>query len=306
MDIKQLKIFEAIYRSGNLSRVAEEFDTSQPAISISLAKLRESFDDRLFVRTSVGMQPTPYAISVMPLVSDALKLLRFATSNNLKFNPSESQREFRIALTDTGQIVVVPRLLAAIKGVAPGVTVRVSTISERTGAELEAGSIDIALAVMPSLVTGICQQRLFKESFACLVSQEHPRVKESLDLVQFMSESHVSIHSSGSGQSVIENYLGEAHASRKVALHLPNFLSLPSLIRDTDLVATLPRRPAEIMAKGSSLRIVEPPTGFPNYIVCQLWHERYSRDPGNIWMRSMLFGLELNKEDLPELSQENN
>lgn len=111
------------------------------------------------MRTSSGMQATPYALSVMPMVSDALKLLVFATSNNLKFNPAESQREFRVALTDTGQVVFIPRLLAAIKKVAPGVTVRVSTISEKTDAELESGSVDIALGVMLTSLSGMCQQR---------------------------------------------------------------------------------------------------------------------------------------------------
>ncbi|MBI2726504.1 MAG: LysR family transcriptional regulator [Polaromonas sp.] len=303
MDIKLLKIFEAIFRTGNLSRVADEFDCSQPAISIALGRLREHFGDPLFVRTSSGMQATPYALSVMPMVSDALKLLVFATSNNLKFNPAESQREFRIALTDTGQVVFIPRLLAAIKKVAPGVTVRVSTISEKTEAELESGSVDIALGVMLTSLSGMCQQRLFKETFACLVSNEHPRIGKTVDREQFLNEAHVSIYSSGSGQAMIEEYLSSIHAARKVTLHLPNFMSLPSLITNTDLVATLPRRPAEIMAKGGALRLVEPLISFPTYVIRQLWHERYARDPGNIWLRSMIFGLELSKEDLPEINR---
>src|SRR3954449_10671889 len=108
VEIKLLAIFEEVYKTRSVSRAGENVGLSQPSISIALAKLRNIFNDPLFVRTSRGMEPTPHAMAVMKPVREAIGLLRSTLGQQVVFDPVKSSRTFRIAMTDISQIVMLP------------------------------------------------------------------------------------------------------------------------------------------------------------------------------------------------------
>jgi len=60
-DLNLLVVFMVIFREGSVSRAANFLDVHQPAVSGSLARLRQLFDDPLFLRTAHGVLPTPKA-----------------------------------------------------------------------------------------------------------------------------------------------------------------------------------------------------------------------------------------------------
>lgn len=66
LDIKQLRTFVALIKVRNLSRVAEQLGVSQQAVSEHLKKMRNVFNDRLFIRSGNGVQPTALAVALQP------------------------------------------------------------------------------------------------------------------------------------------------------------------------------------------------------------------------------------------------
>lgn len=295
IDLNSLRLFNEIFETGSLSRTADRMGLTQPAISIALGRLRRHFDDALFVRVGNTMKATPQAEGLIEGVRGAIAALEATLVYRSKFEPISTDRTFRLAMTDIGQIVLLPRLLDELTIVAPAAHIEVSNISERTPQQLEAGELDVAVGFVPQLSAGFFMQALFKERFACLARSDHPRIHAAPTLEQFRSESHVVVTTSGTGHLIVDKTLEERKIQRKVAVRIPNFLGLATIVGSTNYMCTLPRRAALIMAQSGAVSAWPTPFELPEYTVKQHWHERQARDPGNRWLRELLSGLFLKK-----------
>lgn len=287
IDIKMLSVFDELYRSKSVTRTAEVLDLGQPAISMVLAKFRRHYDDALFVRTSEGMEPTPLAEAIIGPLRQALTTLTLTLQHRASFDPTRSDRMFAICMTDIGQRVVMPKLLAHLRVVAPAVRVDLTYVSEHTPKDLESGQVDLAIGFLSGLDAGFFQQGLFSERFVCLVSSRHPRLRgTSLTLDEFEAESHLVVATQGTGHGIIEKTLQGMGIARKIGLRIPNFLGVVSNIVDTDYLAIVPYRFGETVVHTSATKLLELPFEVPTYRVMQHWHSRYAHDPGIVWLRN--------------------
>jgi DNA-binding transcriptional LysR family regulator len=291
IDLHAFRVFDEIYKTGSLSRTADRLGLTQPAISIALRKLRRHFDDALFVRIGNTMRPTPQAEAMLEGVRAAIAALEGALAYRLHFDPSRTERSFHVAMTDIGQIVLLPRLLNELSVAAPRSHVDISNISERTPQLLESGELDLAVGFVPHFPAGFYQQALFDERFACLARSDHPRIRAAPTLEEFQEESHVVVVTSGTGHLIVDRKLEALGIQRRIAVRIPNFLGVGTIVSMTDYICTLPRRAALIMARNNEVAAWDVPFELPYYIVKQHWHERQMRDPGNHWLRGMMSSL---------------
>src|SRR5690606_27063617 len=125
-----LEVFLSIYHERSVSGAAKKLALSQPTVSIALGKLRRLFGDPLFVRTSDGMQPTPRAIAVFNPLSTALSSITEAVHHKDGFDAASAERRFRICVSDTSQVILMPRLLHALQERAPGIGIGVVPMTE--------------------------------------------------------------------------------------------------------------------------------------------------------------------------------
>ena len=142
-DIELLFIFDEIYKTRNVTRAAENLGLPQSTVSIGLGKLRTHFNDRLFARTSKGMEPTPRAQNAVQDVRAAIAAWQHALADQPVFEPAASTREFAICMTDISEIVLLPTLLNHLQQVGPGITLDVSKIATDTPERLEGGEVMI-------------------------------------------------------------------------------------------------------------------------------------------------------------------
>jgi DNA-binding transcriptional LysR family regulator len=291
IDLKLLKVFDAIHRCGSLSKAADRLGLSQPAVSQGLARLRERFDDPLFVRTPQGMEPTPHAVELLRMVTRAIDAIEATMGYRPVFDAANTRRLFQIGLTDIGQIVLLPQLLPHLRQLAPRVEVEALNISDQTPSMLEAGEIDIAVGFIAQLDARFYQQALFDERFVCLARAGHPRIRDSLSLAGYEAEEHVLVTTSGTGHLVVDQTVERLKIERKVALRIPSFLALSTIVGSTDLLCTLPRRAGLIMARHGDVSVWELPFEAPAYTVRQHWHERQQFDPGCQWLRRTIAAL---------------
>jgi DNA-binding transcriptional LysR family regulator len=291
LDLKLLQLFEGIYQQRNLSKVAEQMGLTQPAVSLALGRLRQHVGDPLFVRIGAAMEPTPVADQLHGLAVHAIAQLEALLAFQPAFNPRQDARSFRIAMTDVGQVVILPRLLNALAEVAPHTTIDVSQVSAETADQLQRGQLDLALGSLPDLDGRFVQQPIFLETFACLVRRGHPRIGDALSVQQYQAEQHVIVETSGTGHAVIERDLARHHLVRQVGVRIPHFIGLPAIVGNTDLLATLPRRAADILAQGANVRVLALPVQIPGYPVRQQWHERMQHDLGHTWLRQLIAAL---------------
>jgi DNA-binding transcriptional LysR family regulator len=291
IEIRLLQVFDAIYKMRSVTEAAVALDLSQPAVSVALSKLRHHFGDPLFVRTSAGMEPTPFGEALVRPVRGALEALELVMGQQSHFEPASSKRLFRICMTDISQLVLLPRLWEALTLTSPGVRIDVLPLGSDIARLLESGDADLALGLMPQLEAGFYQNVLFSQKFVCMVSAHHPRIQTELRLEQFSSESHAVVSSSGAGPLILDREIDRLGIQRKIALNIPNFIGAALVVEHTDLILTIPERLADVLQGRAAVRIFPVPFPLPQYDVKQHWHERFHNDPGSQWLRRVIADL---------------
>lgn len=293
IDLKLLRLLDALHASQSVTRTAERLGLSQPTISIGLARLRKMLDDPLFVRTPEGMQATPRTQALMPAVRQVLDGMDLLASVTAQFDAASSERRFRIFMTDASHVTLMPRLFAHVRALAPGVKLEAATLGPDMAQALQSGEADLALGLIPTLDRGFYQQALFDQDWVCLCNASHPRIGEKFHLKHYLAEAHVGIVS-GTGAQLLESALQKLGKPRRVQLALPGFLGLPGILSTSDLVATLPRHIGETLAQAAGLRVLPCPVAIEGFTVKQYWHTRYHQDPANRWLRAVCAELFLN------------
>ena len=302
-DVKLLRLFDQLHATGSVTRTAEALGLAQPTVSIGLAKLREQWGDPLFVRTPQGMLPTPRADALVATVREVLGGLQQLASQAVGFEPATSQRRFRICMTDASHVTLLPRLLAHVRALAPGVALEAARIDGGLAQALQSGEADLAIGYLPWLEAGFYQQTLYGQDWICLANAQHPRIQpgQPWGLATYAAEAHIAI-SSGTGQQLLDGALQAQRIERRVRLALPGFLGLAAIVQTTDLVATLPRHIGETLARSANLQALPCPFDIPAFTVKQHWHARYHHDVACQWLRGVcaeLFGADASASTPP-------
>lgn len=293
LDMEWLRVFEEVYACNSVSRAAERLGLAQAAASTALNKLRAHFDDRLFERTALGMQPTPYAQKIHPALHDALAQLDQARASRERFQPERATRRFRICLTDISEVVLLPHLLNHVRRVAPGVQIETEIVSNASARRLEDGEVDLAVGFMPQLEAGFYGQTLFRQDFVCLVARDHPRIgpRKKLTRKAFAAEAHALVSSSGTGHAIVDKTIARHGIERRVVVRLSSFLGVARIVAQTELLVIVPRILGQILATQEPVELVDPPFPLPAYAVKQHWHARFHADEGNAWLRQTMASL---------------
>ena len=291
IDIRLLSVFDEIYKTRSVTAAAAALDLGQPAVSVALGKLRQQFGDPLFVRTTQGMEPTPFGEGLVRPVRAALESLDQVMGHRNVFDPASSARTFRICMTDISQLVLLPKLWKTLRQQAPNIHIEILPLTTDIARLLESGEADLALGFMPQLEAGFYQNRLFNQTFVCMVSAHHPRIRDELTLQHFATEDHAVISSSGAAPLLIDQEIARLGLKRRITLKIPNFIGAALVVEHTDLIITIPERLGQVLHGRGALRTFPVPFQLPQYEVKQHWHERYHNDPGTRWLRRLIASL---------------
>jgi DNA-binding transcriptional LysR family regulator len=290
IDLNLLVLFQRLLTDRRVSVAAAALGLSQPAASNALNRLRKLLGDDLFLRTSHGMEPTPYALQLAEPVALALGTLHSALNVRSSFDPATSTRSFTLAMTDVGEIYFLPVLMEALAVQAPGVTIRAVTVSDSALKEdMGSGQIDLALGLLPQLQAGFFQQALFRQRYVCLMRSGHAlAAHKTLSVRAFSGAEHVRVVSTGTGHGQVDDALVRQGIQRRLRLTVPHYVALGQVLASTDLIATVPERFAQRVAGPFQLTLRALPVELPEASIHQFWHARLQRDPGCQWLRGLI------------------
>ncbi len=276
-------------RHGNVTAAGRELGLSQPAASYALLKMRKAFGDPLFVRVASGMQPTAHALGMVDTVRDVLQRIRLGVLTSVPFDPATSTREFRIASSDIGESFFVPPLVRALKRQGPSLQLHFhDSAPGELGRQLESGDIDLAMGHYPELVgADFYQQALFTSSFAVIAAKDNPHIKGKLTMSRFLQAPHADVTTPAHSLGIIQKHIAEHRIQRHVPLRVSRFLSLVDIVRDSDLIAIVPREVAQAIRASKGLSVYKLPFESPAIRLHQHWHKRFHDDPALRWLRGL-------------------
>lgn len=288
VDLNLFIVFDAIYTEANLTRAGQIVGITQPAVSNALARLRETFNDPLFVRTAQGMVPTPMAQNIIGPVRNALSLLRVSVQESRTFNPLQANKTYRISMTDLTEEIILPPLFQRLRRQAPAVQIE-SFLSKRreTTKELAAGRLDFAVDAPLNTDPQVRHVKLLSDRYVCALRKGHPLAKDKLTLDEYMSLTHIHISSRRSGLGYVDLTLGKMGIQRKIALRSQHYLMASMVMQKTDMAMTVPER----FARSHDLHYVGVPVEVPAVETHLYWHESTDQDPANRWMREQMIEL---------------
>jgi DNA-binding transcriptional LysR family regulator len=290
IDLNLLLVFHQLLMERRVNAVADKLGLSQPAVSNALNRLRRLLGDELFLRTAKGMEPTPYATQMAEPIAYALTTIHSSLNQRFTFDPASSDRKFSLGMTDIGEIYFMPKLMKILADIAPGVsvsTVRNTAVNLRD--EMESGHVDLAVGLLPQLNTGFFQRVLFKQRYVCMFRAGHRLDKLKLSLKDFESAEHVTVISAGTGHAKVDEFIARKGVRRNIKLTVPHFVAVGHILASTDMIATVPERYATESAKPFGLKYVAHPLPIPEIGINVFWHAKYHKEPGNQWLRGLLF-----------------
>ena len=299
VDLNLLVYLDVLLRECNVTRAAEELGISQPAMSNSLRRLRDLFDDPLLVRTSDGMIPTDRALELQPLVRNVLAAAEIAVLPKTEFDPTGSDRIFRIMASDYTEVTLLPHLLQRLRREAPGIRLDIMTPSDVSFHDVERGKVDLVINRFDSLPQSFHQVHLWDDSFSCVVSATNPIIKK-WTLKSYLASKHVWVSKTGMGVGVgmtpddvqrlgwVDEALGKLDAKREIMVFTRHYQAALLLGEQDDLIVTIPSIAARTMSGNPNVVILEPPFEIPRMRLKMVWSPLLQRDPGHKWLRQVI------------------
>jgi DNA-binding transcriptional LysR family regulator len=284
LDLNLIKVFIAIYESRSVTLAAERFEVTQPTISYALSKLRTAYGDRLFIRHSKGLAPTPIAENLYRTFCDATKLIEATLEQRHLFDPLNSTHQFRLAMSDIGVLYFAPPLLTRFQSCAPRLEIEIVQTSDAISEGLRSGRTDVAIGNLPFLIGNTQSAHLFREHYVCLLSSDHPDIADEMTLSAFSNARHLMVVSPSSGHRLVDEILSQQGVVRRVVARVPQFTVLPRLIPNSDLLVILPSRVAALFVAQGGLKALPLPIEIPSFDVRVHWHIRQENGAAHKWL----------------------
>jgi len=269
---------------------------SQPAMSETLARLRQIFNDPLLVRTGRGMVPTARAIDAAQKAKEAIRLVERAISGREDASPRSAELEIRMVAHESISFMLVPKLMKRLQHEAPGARVIARSADVRLARELlEADECELVVGYPPTVALNLHASTLLRLRLCCIVRTGHPGISGRLTMSQYLEYPHVVLGALPNPVSTIEteveNYLRNRHLSRRIGARVSDMLLSPAIVSETDFIAIVSERVARVFADSLNLQMLPPPMPLEDSRILMIWHERTHRDARYRWIRHVIRGL---------------
>ncbi|MGC1439671.1 MAG: LysR family transcriptional regulator, partial [Burkholderiaceae bacterium] len=254
LDLNLLRVFDAVMLERSLTRAAAKLALTQPAVSNSVARLRDALDDDLFVRSGYGVEPTARSRTLWPVIREALEKLEAAISPS-DFDPATDTSSFRLAMADATATTFLPQLVRYLEAEAPGMSLRVMPLMTRDPRNLlEQGEIEIAVGYFPVAIAAIKlhsmqddmpdiyrMEHLYGGPYVCVMRKGHPLAEiDGMSMDDFCEAHHLLVSYSGRPFGFTDQALASIGRSRRIVLTVNQFFTGGQVVINSDLLTVLP------------------------------------------------------------------
>jgi DNA-binding transcriptional LysR family regulator len=288
LDLNLLVLLDVVLAERSVVRAARRLHVTPSAVSNGLARLRAVLEDPLLVRSGRGVVPTPRAAALGPALARALRDLDRAVRGDA-FDPALTDRTFTLAIADLGQVVKLPRVVAALAREMPRAHLRVVSIDTLYAAGgLATTEIDVAIGAGEK-GAGVHARALYQEQLMLVARHDHPAVGRQISKAQLAALRHVEVQvAPGRGNRPLAASYSALGVERDIAVIVPTFTAAAAVVAGTDLVASLPTSLIDVLGPRLALRRIPTPLAPIGATINLLWHERTDQDPALCAFRGLL------------------
>lgn len=300
LDLNLLRVFDAVMAEGSLTRAAVKLALTQPAISNAMRRLRHALGDELLVRQGHGVQPTPRAQALWPVVRDALDNLQQSLSPT-RFDPATAQMTLLLAMADATAGTLLPNLVPILEREAPHITIRTVPLATRDPrALLDAETADMAVGHFPAVLADLTaraqaghvvsheHRRLYDGEYVAVMRQQHPLAHMPLTLENYCAARHLLVSFSGRAYGFIDEALAAAGQQRRIVLTVNQYTTAARVVTQSDLVTVLPRHFVPFTGLQDQLHVQPLPMEVQAIHIDALWAKRGRHRAAYDWLLQAL------------------
>ena len=288
-DLNLLVVFKTLYEERNVTKASKKIGITQPAMSNALNRLRYLVKDELFIRGPKGMRPTPRANELASPIQTALNNLELSLSS-INFDPLTTKKLYKISISDDVAPLILPNLINFLEKESPNSSLR---IRSEQGSEalklLDSNDIDFAIGRFEMVSTRFESVDLYTEKYVCMMNSDHPLAKdEKLSIEQYLSSKHLRVAPAGTPVAPIDRSLSQLNLEREIFARIDLVTMAPLILKNSDLILTLPSKTAQRMAKNYNFSIAELPIGLEQRQTKLLRHRELTNHPAYDWIKSQI------------------
>lgn len=287
IDLNLIIVFDAVYRTCNVSLAAKEIGLTQPSVSAALKRLREITGDELFTRLSKGVQPTTKAHEISKNLASAIELIKAGLLEKNEFDIKAYKRTFRLGIVDVFIYSIFPEILKIIEKEAPHIKIiPVHYSQSEFSKQLRSGHFDIVLATSGYTddTLGLFSEHLFDDSYCVISRRNHPAIKKNLTLQNYLKEDHIITSFEGNLMGEFDKILSTHKLKRSVKMSVPNFMTVPFLVESTHLLAGISLKTALKFKNHAKIDIHKIPFKTPALKNRLYWYNSFEHDPAKKWI----------------------
>ncbi|GEM81209.1 LysR family transcriptional regulator [Vibrio superstes] len=292
MDLNLLKTFDAVMKSKSVNEAAEILNITAPAVSHALNRLRDQYQDPLFIRQGRGIVPTNFAIELHSEIQEPLSFLLNGSKSRQDFEPSKSQRTFRISSHKDIDLMLVPALTRYKKEVAPHVVIQadIEHLNEVDRQDdLRRRKVDVIIATVPLSDHGYHNELILELEAVVVASKRHPTIQKALTFDEFMKAQHVTWRTQRQSTNVVDSIFMEGDLPmRHVSYSTGSLLTAMHLVSETDWLGACGKWHADTFAEKLGLNIFPLPFESKKVPIYMTWHQSQKRDKGHEWFRGTI------------------
>ena len=288
LDLNLLHVFDTIYREGSLTRAALALHLTQPAVSHSLSRLRDHFDDPLFTRQGNQMIPTPLARRFLESMRPGLTQIQGAVNQFHAFDPATQRKTYSLGLRDILESTFLPQLVTRLEGYPELEIVSQRVARREMETQLAAGKLDFAVDVLLPVSNQTSHELLRRDRLVVVARKGHPLAAETLGMERYLAAQHVLVSSRTEGPGIEDFELSRLGVQRSIRLRCQHYYAACRVVEASNLLLTMPEAYARIIAERADLCLLIPPADLPSIDVHLYWHKAYEREPALVWFRDQL------------------
>lgn len=287
-DLNLLKIFDTMMQTHSVSKTAVLLSRTPSAISQSLSKLRAEYGEVLFAKEDRSLTPTQFAYQLHETIKESLLVLNNSTNLSNTFDPLTSKRKFTIGSHALFDNLFILSLRKKIKERAPNVSFEVSSLvfdSQKEEDALRLRHVDAIIGLNSFNAASFNSKKLDKFDVKVICSKDHPRIKDSITLDQFLEEEHaVWVNTDTSRGHLHFRIDGE----RKVVYNSNSFFNVLNVVAESDIISLFSSKLIKQYNFTDNIKFLDPPFNFKELPLHLLWHKRLNRDKGFLWIKGLI------------------
>jgi len=290
VDINLLVVFHQVAECRSVTLAADRLALSQPAVSHALNRLRQLFDDPLFVREKGGLGLTTRALELVEPVRRALDAVQSVLAPQ-GFDPTTATRRFRLGASEYTAVILLPAVASVLHAAAPHAGFAFEAVDGSVFEKLAKGEIEAVFWGTTPPPEPFVATELFRETQVGAVGAQHPLAAKArsgeVSLEDYMSSMHWRVNYAASIPSLVDTTLDGMGLTRRIALETTSFGGDTSLLKNASLMLTLPSRVFNAAAD-EGVVLFALPFSVPDFVYYLIWHPRTRSDQGSRWLRTQI------------------